>query len=113
MRHMQFFQELVHAFVALLVSDVLRLQDCHNVVADGELAENRRLLRQVADAHLGTAVHRLLRNLVIVKEDPALVGAYHAHDHVECVVLPDRGPQEPDDFTLVHHDRHAVDDTAL
>ena len=46
----KFFHQGFHFFMLLLLAELRRLQHGQEVVFDGELAENRRFLRQIADA---------------------------------------------------------------
>ena len=60
-----------------------RLEDGEDVLLRGELAEDARLLRQVADAGPRALVHRQLGDVLLAEEDLAAVGPGQAHDHVE------------------------------
>src|SRR5256886_12702190 len=57
-------QELARSLPALVARQVKRLEDRQKVLLDGELAEDRRLLRQVPDAHAAARGHRPARGLV-------------------------------------------------
>src|SRR6476469_4734538 len=59
------------------------LEDCHDVVLDGQLSENRWLLRQTADAKPGALVHRHVGDILAVENDLALLGLDQADDHIE------------------------------
>ena len=55
----QLLEQRLERRVALGIVEVAaRLEDRVDVVRDGQLAEDRRLLRQVADAETRAAVHR-------------------------------------------------------
>src|SRR6266850_7519722 len=59
---------------ALLVREVERLEDREQVLLDGELAEHRGLLRQVAHAEPAAFVHRQLGDVLALEEDAPAVG---------------------------------------
>ena len=62
LRDAELVEQLTQALRALrAASRSQRLEDGEDVLLDGELAEDRRLLRQVADAAAGALVHRQLR----------------------------------------------------
>src|SRR6185295_2865813 len=54
--------------------DVERLENGEDVVLDAQLAENRRILREVADPRLRAPEHRLRGDVARVEQDAALVG---------------------------------------
>src|SRR5215471_2438582 len=90
----------------------LRFEHSQNVVFYGQLAEDRRLLRQVADAKVPrTEVHRYVRDLLIVDDDPAGVGGDEAYDDVKTGSLTGTvGAEEAYDLTLFNVQTDAVDD---
>jgi hypothetical protein len=55
-----------------------------DVLLDRHAAEDRGLLRQIAEAHAGALVHRLGRDVLAVQPDRAAVGRDQAGDHVEA-----------------------------
>ncbi len=65
------------------VEIVAGLQDRHHVVLDRQLAEDGRLLRQIAQSQLGAAVHRQEGDVLPVEVDPARIAINEPHDHVE------------------------------
>ncbi len=67
----------------VLVEVGAHLEDGPDVVLDRELAEHRGLLRQVAHAEAGPAVHRQSGQLLVVEPDAAGVAGHQSHDHVE------------------------------
>ena len=69
--------------LALGVAHPERLEDAGEVLANGEPPEDRRLLRQVADAEPRAPVHGLAGELVIPERHPAAVGRHEPDDHVE------------------------------
>src|SRR5262249_50192212 len=85
-----------------------------HVLAHGELAEDARLLREIAEPETGPAVHRLRRDVAAVERDAALVGTQQPHDHVERRALAGAvGPQEPHHLATAHVERHALHHTPL
>src|SRR5262245_19057347 len=60
-----------------------RLKDSADVVRHAQRPEDRRLLRQVAQAELGAPVHGQPRDVAARQVDAALVAAHEADDHVE------------------------------
>ena len=94
MRNTQFSQDLFQPFLTRSVIEAgASLENGHDVVFDRQLAENRSLLRQVADAGMGALVHRKVRDVAVVDGHGAGVGRHEADDHVErgglaCTVRP-------------------------
>ena len=77
----------------------MRLEDGQDVLLDGQPAEDRRLLRQVADALPGPDVHRVVGDVDAVELDAARVGRRQADGHVEGRRLAGAvGPEQPDDL---------------
>ena len=60
-----------------------RLEDRQDVLLDRQAAEDRRLLRQVADALARPDVHRIVGDVVAVELDAPRVGRGQADRHVE------------------------------
>ena len=50
---------------------------------DREAAEDRRLLRQIADALARAHVHRIVGDILIVEQHAAGIGRRQSHDHTE------------------------------
>ena len=68
-----------------------------DVVLDGEAAEDRRLLRQIADPEPRALVHRQRGDVLAVEFDAAAVGLDQPGDHVEDRGLAGAvGPEQPD-----------------
>ena len=90
------------------------LEHGHDVVLHAHLAEDGSLLRQVADAGLGTLVDGILGNVQVVQEDAALVGRDKAHGHVERRGLARAvGAQQADNLPLLDVDGHVAHHRAL
>ena len=97
----QLLNETLGANVAFGVGNRLRFEDAHDVVFNGELAEDGWLLGQVADAVIaGPQVHGNAGDLSIVDHDATRFGNHQAHNHVKtgsfaCAV----GAKQPDNFS--------------
>src|SRR5690606_15885900 len=84
-----------------------------DVVLDGEAAEDRRLLRQIADAEPRAAVHRQARDVMAVELDRAFVGLDQSDDHVEGRRLAGAvRPEQADRCAAAQADGHVVHDAA-
>ena len=82
------------------------LQRRHDVLLDRQAAEHAGLLRQVADAEAGAAVHRQGGDVGAVQRDAAGVGSHQADDHVEGGGLAGAvRPQQPDRLAAAERDR--------
>src|SRR3989304_2371280 len=81
-------EQLPRARAPLGAAEVQRLQDGQQVLLDGELAEDRGLLREGADAHPAALVHGQARDLLALDEDPAALRRQQADHHVEGRGLP-------------------------
>ena len=82
-----------------------------DVLRHRQAAEDRRLLRQIADSEPRSSVHRQARQVVIVEPDLAAVGSHEAGDAVEGRRLAGAvWPQQTDDLARVDAQRHAIDD---
>ena len=75
------------------LAGVMQLHHRHDVVLDRHAAEDRGLLRQIAQTHAGALVHRLGRDVLAVQPDGAAVRRDQAGDHVETGGLA--GPVRP------------------
>ena len=101
------------ALAAGLVEVGAQLQHQPHVVGDAELAEHRRLLRQVADAVLGARVHRFGGDVLAVEDDLAGIGRDQADDHVEARGLAGAvRAEQADDFAGVERQAEVADDLA-
>ena len=84
---------------ALGARDRERLENREDVLLYGELAEDGRLLREVAEAGARALVHGVARDVVAMEDDAAGVRADEADDHVERRCLSGAvGAEEADDF---------------
>src|SRR5271156_5078947 len=81
----ELLEELLGARAAGFAGDVLHLEHGEDVLFDGELAEDRGLLREIADAVLARPhVHGNAGDVFSVGEDVAGIGRDEADDHVEA-----------------------------
>ena len=96
------------------LAEVGHLEHGPDVVLHAQATEYRRLLGQVAHAHLRTAVNGFIRKfrdaaLIVLEENLPLVGLDEPDDHVERGRFPRSvGPEQADDFSLIHIDRDVV-----
>ena len=99
------------SFFALLSVRLDHFQDRPDVLLHRHPAEDRGLLRQVADAEPAALVHRQGRDVVAVQFDPPAVRLDQAGDHVEHRGLAGAvGAQEPDRLAAPHVKAHTLDD---
>ena len=90
-----------------------RLEDRHDVLPHRQAAEDRRLLREVAEAHPGADVHGAARQFVPVEAHGARVAGDQADDHVEARRLARPvGSEQADDLPALHGEADVVDDGA-
>ncbi len=90
------------------------LEHGEDVALDAEAAEDRGLLRQIADPEPAALEQRQVGDGVPVEEDPAPVGLHQPHDHGE-----DRGlagavrAEQPDGLAAPHREADVLDHGAL
>ena len=85
----------------LAVAVALQFEHGAHVLLDIQLAEDRRLLRQVGQAQARAPVDRHVRHGPAVDRDLAGVGAHQPDDHVERSGLAGAvGAEQADDFAL-------------
>ncbi len=100
--------------LALALVGLDRLEHGQNILLHGEPSEDRGLLRQVADAKPGPAIHRQLGHVPAVDRDGALVGGDQSRNHVEHGGLAGAvRPQQPDGLAAAQIETDAADDGAL
>ena len=113
MSDVELLKQSVEAMLLLRLGELRRLKDRGDVLRDGELAKDGRLLREVADAERGAPVHGIIRDADVGEIDVAVRGLLKPHDHIERRRLARAvGSQEPDDLPFVHANGDAVDDRA-
>ncbi len=115
MGDLQFFQQRDQFLLtAGVVQFLAQLQHQADVVGHGELAEDRRLLRQIADAQLGACVHRFGSEVAAIQFDTAGIGFDQTHDHVEAGGLAGAiGAEQTDHFAGLEREAELLDHFAL
>ena len=109
----QLVQQRLEPCVPLAGAERQRLEDRQDVVLDGQLAEDGRLLREVADPLPRPLVHRHARDVHAIQQDAARQRLDEAHDHVERGRLPRSiRAQQSDDLPLLQAQGHVVYDGA-
>lgn len=112
----ELLDQRLDALVLVFLREIGHFEYGADVVLDRQAAEDRCLLCQVAHAHLGAFVDRLLGQFgdlafVVLEEDAPFVGLDKPHDHVESRGLAGSvGAEQSDDLPLVDVDRDVVDD---
>src|SRR5436190_746477 len=78
------------------------LEHGHDVLADGEAAEDRGLLRQVTEAEDRAAIHGEAGNVLAVEQDSARIRLHQPHDRIEARRLAGPvGPQQAEHLAAV------------
>src|SRR4051812_37637744 len=91
----EFVQQRIEFGLALFPGGLHDLEHGADVLLDGETAEDRSLLRQVADPEPRALVHRQSGHVMTIKFDGASIGFDQARDHVEYGGLAGTiGPQQ-------------------
>jgi hypothetical protein len=110
----QVVEELLEARLDLVGFDALQLQHRLDVLRDGELAEDRRFLRQVGEPEARAPVDRQVREVLAVERHRAAVDGHEAQDHVEAGGLARAvGTEQPHHLAALHRERNVGDDGAL
>src|SRR5437667_3264652 len=93
----------LHALAALMPGNRLRLEDCKNVFFHRQLAKDRGLLRQIADAmHPRAQIHRNIGDVFAIEQHPALIERGEADDHIKGGCLAGAvGPEQAHHLTLM------------
>ena len=85
-----------------------------NIFFGGQAAEDRRFLRQIADAQPRAAVHRQPGDVMAIELDGAVIGADEAGDHVKKGGLAGAiGTQQADHFAALQGQADAAHHGAL
>src|SRR6185369_17288353 len=82
-RDVEFVEQRVELLLALLARGLDHFEHSADVLLDGEAAEDRGFLRQIADAEPRALIHRQLGDVVAVELDRAAIGLDQAGNHVE------------------------------
>ena len=103
----------LHAPLAFGGGEVEGLEDGAQVVLHRQAAEDRGLLRQIADAALGAQEHRHVGEVDVAEQHLALVGRRQAHHHVEGSGLAGAvGAEQADHLAGADVHRNVVDHVA-
>ena len=90
-----------------------RFENREQVLLHREAAEDRRLLRQIADPFARTDVHRIVGDVLAVENHPAGVGPGETDGHVEGGGFAGAvRPEQADDLAGSDFDVHAAHDGA-
>gem|GEM_PF-2497258 len=110
----QVFEHLLGFFLPLGFGERGEFEHAKDVLFDGELAEYRRLLRQVADSFPGALVHRQVGDLLLVEPHLARVRLHQADNHVKRGRLARAvRAEQADDFALFDLDGRAFNHLPL
>ena len=98
----ELLEETRDDILLLLSGDVQGFCDGSEVLFNGELAENRGFLGQVADTEARPLIHCKTRDLGIVDKNTAGIRGNQTHDYIEggrlaCAI----GPKQAHDFPLI------------
>jgi len=105
---------MAQAHLPFFAAHFAGFENGENVLFHRELAENRRLLREVSDAQARPPMHRPAGDGLPVKLDQSFVGAHQTYQHVERRRLSSAvRPQQCDHFTRRNVNRNSVDHAAL
>ena len=93
--------------------DAQQFQQRRNILLDGQLLEDARLLGQITHVPVSRAAkHRPVGDVAPVKIDATTVGFDHAADHPKAGRLSGTvGAEQSDDFDSADVQIHAVDDS--
>ena len=109
-RDVEFLEQRVEIGVAPAAVRLHHFEHRADIVLDIEAAEDRGLLRQIADAEPRALVHRQRGDVVAVELDAAAVGLDQAGDHVEHRGLAGAvRPEQADRLAAPHIERDALD----
>src|SRR5207237_9997515 len=87
-----------------------RLENREDILFDGEATEDRRLLRQVADALARAYVHRIVGHIFPIEKDASRIGHRQADGHIKRRRLARAvRAEQADDFAGLDVDADAFD----
>src|ERR1043166_9491881 len=113
-RGVQVGEQLLEPLLALGAGEMHRLEHREDVLAHRELAEDARLLSEVAEAPAGAAVDRQLGDVLLVEPDGSGVRPQEPDDHVERGALARAvGPEQAHDLAAPDAQRDALHDPEL
>ena len=105
----EFLEQLLEPLAARALVGLGDLENGEDILFYGHSAEDRCLLRQIAEAEDRPAVHRKFGDVLPVEEDSAAVRLHQAHDRIEAGRLAGAvRAEQADDFAAVDVERHVV-----
>ena len=108
-RQPEFVEKLLEPLASHPLVRLGHLQHRQDVLLDGEPAEDRRFLRQVAEAEDRSPVHRQVGDVLAVQENSACVRLHQPHDGIKAGRLAGTvGTQQADNFAAVDGERNVV-----
>src|SRR5262249_21059545 len=112
-RDVELLEQRIEVILAPLAAGLDHLEHGADVVLDVEAAEDRRFLRQIADAETGALIHRQRRHVGAAEAAAAAVGGDQPGDHVEHRGLAGAvRAEQTDRLAAAHVEAHALDDLA-
>ena len=109
-RQVELGEQFLAARAAPRRVEIERLEDGHDVLLDGESAEDRRLLRQVSDALAGPRVHGAIGDILAIEDDTPGIGRRQSYRHVERRRFAGAvGSEQADHFSRLHIEADAAD----
>src|SRR5438309_5485410 len=113
MRDRQILEQRIEPIGKRVLVQVLQLENGPHVLRDGELAENRRFLRQIRQAAARAPVDRAPRKILAIELDRAAVGGDQPDDHIEaCRLAGAVGPEQAHHLAARDVERDVVYDRA-
>ena len=111
MSNVEFVQKVVDEFFLPILVALHEFDNGAQILLDSKAAEDRRLLRQVADAKARTLIHGQARHVMAIDGDRASVDGDEARDHVEAGRFAGAvRPEKTDDLAASQTHRDAADD---
>ena len=109
MREVKFLNQLLQFLRLVFLTEIGQLEHRADVIFDAHLAEYTRFLRQITDTHLRASVHRESSDILVVKENTAVVGCHQTCRHIECGRLAGSvRTQQTNNLALFQLDGHIV-----
>ena len=114
MRKVELRDELLQFLLLIVFAELGHLQDRHDVILHGHLAEDAGFLRKVANTQLCPFVHWVVGDIFIVEKYLAGIGSDKPRSHIESGCLASTiGPQQPDNLALFQANAHIIYHRAL
>ena len=106
----EFVEEVLQAHFLVGIAEGASFENGADVLFNGEFAEDRGFLRQIADAQAGAQVHGQVGDDTAVELHRSAVRFDNAHHHVEGGGLAGPvGTEQTDDFARLDVDGNAID----